>query len=85
MCVEQQVVMFFNTVGLKVKNKLVGTNFNRFGKTVSLYLKKVFHCVGELQNYYISHHHQQHQLKSHGTQDGVLILRCGVSLSSISF
>jgi hypothetical protein len=37
MCVEQQVAMFFNTVGHNIRNRLVGTNFDRSSETVSRY------------------------------------------------
>jgi len=37
MCVEQQVVMFLNTVGHNLRNRLVATNFDRLGETVSHY------------------------------------------------
>ncbi|XP_062227479.1 uncharacterized protein LOC133925635 [Phragmites australis] len=50
MCVEQQVAMFLNTVGHNLRNRLVGTNYNRSGETVSRYFKKVLHAVGELRN-----------------------------------
>ena len=48
MCVEQQVAMFFNTVGHNLRNRLVATNFDRSGETVSRYFNKVLHAVGEL-------------------------------------
>jgi hypothetical protein len=35
MCVEQQVSMFFNTVGHNIRNRLVGTNFDRSSEIVS--------------------------------------------------
>jgi len=53
MCVEQQVAMFFNTVGHNLKNRLVATNFSRSGETVSRYFNKVLHAVGELRNEFI--------------------------------
>lgn len=53
MCVEQQVAMFFNTVGHNLKNRLVATNFGRSGETVSRYFNKVLHAVGELRNEFI--------------------------------
>jgi hypothetical protein len=49
MFVEQQVAMFLNTVGHNLRNRLVGTNFNRSGETVSRYFNKVHHAVGELR------------------------------------
>ena len=49
MCVEQQVVMFLNTVGHNLRIKLVATNFDRLGETVSRYFNKVLHAVGELR------------------------------------
>ena len=50
MCIEQQVAMFLNTVGHNLRNRLVGTNFDRSGETVSRYFNKVLHAVGELRN-----------------------------------
>ncbi|WVZ50451.1 hypothetical protein U9M48_001702 [Paspalum notatum var. saurae] len=50
MCVEQQVAMFLNIVGHNLKNRLVGTNYDRSGETVSRYFNKVLHAIGELQN-----------------------------------
>jgi len=49
MCVEQQVAMFLNTVGHNLKNRLVATNFDRSGETVSRYFHLVLHAVGELR------------------------------------
>lgn len=48
-CVEQQVAMFLNTVGHNLRNRLVGTNFDRSGETVSRYFNKVLRAVGELR------------------------------------
>jgi hypothetical protein len=53
MCVEQQVAMFFNTVRHNIRNRLVGTNFDRSSETVSRYFNRVFHAIGELQSDYI--------------------------------
>jgi hypothetical protein len=53
LCVEQQVVMFLNTVGHNVRNRLVGTNFDRSGETVSRYFNKVLHAIGELRKEFI--------------------------------
>ena len=50
MCVEQQVAMFLNTVGHNLRNRLVGTNYDRSGETVSQYFNKVLHAVGELRD-----------------------------------
>lgn len=50
MCVEQQVAMFFNTIVHNLKNRLVATNYDRSGKTVSRYFKIVLHAIGELRN-----------------------------------
>ncbi|XP_022684247.1 putative nuclease HARBI1 [Setaria italica] len=47
--VEQQVAMFLNTVGHNLRNRLVGTNFDRSGETVSRYFNKVLRAVGELR------------------------------------
>jgi hypothetical protein len=48
MCVEQQVAIFFNTVEDNLRNRLVGTNFDRSGDTVSRYFNRVIHTIGEL-------------------------------------
>jgi hypothetical protein len=53
MCVEQQVAMFFNTVGHNLRNRLVGTNFDRSGETVSRYFNRVLHAIGESRSDYI--------------------------------
>ena len=53
LCVEQQVAMFLNTVGHNVRNRLVGTNFDRSGETVSRYFNKVLHAIGELRKEFI--------------------------------
>jgi hypothetical protein len=53
MCVEQQVAMFLNTVRHNLRNKLVGTNFDRSGETVSRYFNRVIHAIGELRSDYI--------------------------------
>lgn len=50
MCVEQQVAMFLNTVGHNLRNRLVGTNYDRSGETVSRYFHLVLHAIGELRN-----------------------------------
>jgi hypothetical protein len=47
--IEQQVAMFLNTVGHNVRNRLVDTNFYRFGETVSRYFNKVIHAIGEIR------------------------------------
>ena len=47
MCVEQQVAMFLNTVGHNLKNRLVATNFDRSGETVSRY----FHLASSYWNW----------------------------------
>ncbi|XP_022682152.1 protein ALP1-like [Setaria italica] len=49
-CIEEQVAMFLNTVGHNLRNRLVGTNFNRSGETVSRYFGLVLHAIGELRN-----------------------------------
>lgn len=49
MCVEEQVAMFLNTVGHNLRNRLVGTNYDRSGETVSRYFNKVLHAIGELR------------------------------------
>ncbi|CAN6206189.1 unnamed protein product [Urochloa humidicola] len=48
-CVEQQVAMFLNTMGHNLRNRLVGTNFDRSGETVSRYFNKVLRAVGKLR------------------------------------
>ena len=48
LCVEQQVGMFLNTVGHNLRNRLVGTNFDRSGETMSCYFNKVLRAIGEL-------------------------------------
>jgi hypothetical protein len=53
LCVERQVAMFLNTMGHNVRNRLVGTNFDRFGETVSRYFNKVLHAIGELRKEFI--------------------------------
>jgi hypothetical protein len=50
MCVEQQVAMFLNTVGHNLRNRLVGTNYDRSGETVSRYFHIVLHAIGELRD-----------------------------------
>lgn len=50
LCVEEQVAMFLNTVGHNLKNRLVSTNFDRFGETVSCYFNKVLRAIGELRD-----------------------------------
>lgn len=49
MCVEQQVAMFLNTIGHNLRNRLIGTNFGRSGKTVSRCFNKVLRAIGELR------------------------------------
>jgi len=50
LCVEEQVGMFLNTVGHNLRNRLVATNFDRSGETVSRYFNKVLRAIGGLQN-----------------------------------
>jgi hypothetical protein len=50
MCVEQQVVMFLNTVGHNLRNRLVATNYDRLGETVSRYFNKVLYATGAMRN-----------------------------------
>ena len=54
LCVEQQVGMFLNTVGHNLRNRLVGTNFDRSGEIVSRYFNKVLRAIGELRGELIS-------------------------------
>ena len=49
LCVEQQVGMFLNTVGHNLRNRLVGTKFDRSGETVSRYFNKVLRAICELR------------------------------------
>ncbi|WVZ90484.1 LOW QUALITY PROTEIN: hypothetical protein U9M48_036782 [Paspalum notatum var. saurae] len=49
MSVEQQVAMFLNTVGHNLRNRLVGTNFDRSGETVNRHFNKVLRAIGELR------------------------------------
>jgi len=53
MCVEQQVAMFLNIVGHNLRNRLVGTNYQRSGETVSRYFNNVLHAIGELRTEFI--------------------------------
>jgi hypothetical protein len=48
MCVEQQVAMFLTTVGHNLRNRMVATNYDRSGETVSRYFNKVLRAVGAL-------------------------------------
>jgi hypothetical protein len=41
MCIKEQVALFLNTVGHNLRNRLVATNFDRSGKTISRYFNKV--------------------------------------------
>jgi hypothetical protein len=50
MCVEQQVAMFLNLVGHNLWNRLVATNYDRSGETVSYYFNKVLHAIIVLRN-----------------------------------
>jgi hypothetical protein len=45
--------MFLNTVGHNLRNRLVATNFDRSGETVSRYFHLVLYSVGELIAEYI--------------------------------
>uniref|UniRef100_A0A0A9FDA8 DUF8040 domain-containing protein n=1 Tax=Arundo donax TaxID=35708 RepID=A0A0A9FDA8_ARUDO len=53
MCVEQHIAMFLNIVGHNIRNRLIGTNYDRSGETVSRYFNKVLHAIGELRNEFI--------------------------------
>jgi hypothetical protein len=48
MCIEEQVALFLNTVGHNLRNRLVATNFDHSGETVSHYFNKVLQAVGAL-------------------------------------
>ena len=74
MCVEQQVAMFLNTVGHNLRNRLVATNFDRSGETVSRYFHLVLHAVGELRAEYIRPPSLETQTKI--TYGGIPTLRC---------
>jgi hypothetical protein len=52
-CVEQQVAMFLHTIGHNVRNRVVVSNFGRFGETISRYFNKLLHAIGELRNDFI--------------------------------
>ena len=54
LCVEEQMAMFLNIVGHNLKNRLVGTNFDRSGETISRYFNRVLRAIGELRNELIS-------------------------------
>ncbi|XP_071681035.1 protein ALP1-like [Lolium perenne] len=51
--VEQQLAMFFHTIGHNVRNRVVATNFGRSFWTISVYFRRVLHAIGELRNEYI--------------------------------
>jgi hypothetical protein len=53
MCVEQQVAIFLNTAGHNFRNRLIVTNYDRSGETVSRYFNKVLHAVAALRNEFI--------------------------------
>lgn len=42
------MAMVLNTVGHNLRNRLVGTNYDRSGETVSRYFNKVLCAVGEI-------------------------------------
>ena len=76
LCVEQQVGMFLNTVGHNLRNRLVGTNFDRSGETVSRYFNKVLRAIGELRGELIRPRLWTYQAKLQGAPDRILTLRC---------
>jgi hypothetical protein len=49
MSVEEQVAMFLHTIGHNVRNKVVGTNFDRSGETVSRYFHVVLRAIGDMR------------------------------------
>jgi hypothetical protein len=49
-----KLLCFLHTIGHNVRNRLVITNFTRSGETVSRYLNKVLHVIGDLHNNFIS-------------------------------
>jgi hypothetical protein len=53
MCIEEQVALFLNTVGHNLRNRLIATNFDRSGETVSHYFNKVLRAVGALGKEFI--------------------------------
>ncbi len=50
MCIEEQVATFLHTVGYNLRNRLVHTNYDRSGETVSRYFNKVLNAIGELRD-----------------------------------
>jgi hypothetical protein len=53
MCIEEKVALFLNTVGHNLRNRLIATNFDRSGETVSRYFNKVLRAVGALGKEFI--------------------------------
>ncbi|MQL74611.1 hypothetical protein Taro_006969 [Colocasia esculenta] len=51
--VEEQLVMFLNTVGHGVSNRVISRNFTRSGETVSRYFNIVLKAVASLKDEYI--------------------------------
>ncbi|XP_039119655.1 uncharacterized protein LOC120255953 [Dioscorea cayenensis subsp. rotundata] len=51
--VEEQLLMFLHTVGHNQRNRVIGHNFLRSGKTVSRYFNLVLHAIGQLQKEFI--------------------------------
>jgi hypothetical protein len=49
-CVEQQVAMLLNIMEHNLRNRLVGTNYDRSREIVSRYFNKVLHAIGELRD-----------------------------------
>lgn len=51
--VEEQLVMFLNTVGHGMSNRIISRNFARSGETVSRYFNIVLKAIGSLKDDYI--------------------------------
>jgi hypothetical protein len=72
------VAMFLNIVGHNQRNRLVGTNYERSGETVSRYFNNVLHAIGELRTEFIRPPHCKLRPKLPKTIDGIIILWCEV-------
>jgi len=51
--VEEQLALFLHTVGLNVRNRLLGINFIRSGETISRYFQVVLDAIREIRGDYI--------------------------------
>jgi hypothetical protein len=63
MCIEEQVALFLNIVGHNLRNRLVATNFDRSGKTVSVISTKCFEQLVHLAKNLLDHLHWTLQAK----------------------